>query len=248
MRHLFFTDPHYPFHDKKAMQCVFAGIEILQPDKVICGGDLLENQSSSHWHYKRRKRPPLEYQLKEIDAELRKARKGLDELDAAIPEGTIKILCEGNHDKRLDYLVEENPFLEDKYSFLAASGVESRGWQVVPFGKIAGIDGMHYYHGSHVQNMHHARNHLVRFGVDVMYGDRHDIQVSSLQHATGTITAYCMGTLKDISHEKNKWLDNRPHRWSQGFATVDFIGKDKLVTIFPIVNGKTVIGGKVIKG
>jgi len=68
IKRVFITpDKHFPLHDKAAISVVCKAIELVQPDIYIDLGDVGEFESVSHWKYKRRKRPPLEYQLPFVD-------------------------------------------------------------------------------------------------------------------------------------------------------------------------------------
>ena len=54
-------DKHAPIHDKAAINVVCKAIELVKPDIYIDLGDLGEWGSVSHWQWKRKKKPPLEY-------------------------------------------------------------------------------------------------------------------------------------------------------------------------------------------
>ncbi len=68
-------DKHFPLHDQKAINCLKRAIEIVKPDAYVDLGDVGEWESVSGHRYKRRKRPPLEYQLPEIDKEIKEQQK-----------------------------------------------------------------------------------------------------------------------------------------------------------------------------
>ena len=56
-------DKHFPLHNKKAIGVVKKAIEIVKPDVYVDLGDVGEWHGCSHWQWKKKKRPPLEYQL-----------------------------------------------------------------------------------------------------------------------------------------------------------------------------------------
>ena len=56
-------DKHFPFEDKAAIKVLCKAIELVKPDIYIDLGDTGEWESVSHWQWKKKKRPPLEYQL-----------------------------------------------------------------------------------------------------------------------------------------------------------------------------------------
>ena len=69
-RYIVTPDKHFPLHDPKAISIVKQAIEIIKPDGYIDLGDAGEFSSVSHWQWKKKKRPPLEYQLPYIYKEL----------------------------------------------------------------------------------------------------------------------------------------------------------------------------------
>ena len=52
-------DKHFPLADKKAISCVCQAIEIVKPDIYVDLGDVGESEGSSHWQWRKKKRPPL---------------------------------------------------------------------------------------------------------------------------------------------------------------------------------------------
>ena len=62
-RAIVIPDQHFPIHDESAVKVVLKAIEFVKPDIFINLGDVGEWESVSAWAYKRRKRPPIEYQL-----------------------------------------------------------------------------------------------------------------------------------------------------------------------------------------
>ena len=82
-------DKHFPLEDKKAINIVCQAIELVKPDIYIDLGDTGEWKSVSHWQWKKKKRPPLEYQLPFVYKEIEAVNKGMDVIDASIDkEGT----------------------------------------------------------------------------------------------------------------------------------------------------------------
>ena len=225
-------------------------IEIIKPDGYIDLGDAGEFSSVSHWQWKKKKRPPLEYQLPYIYKELEQINEGLDLIDESLDKANVKEkhFTEGNHEDWLTRFVEENPYLDD-LSVPTALKLDSRGYKFHPIGKFLKIGKLNYYHGHHYAGIQHTRNHLIRLGANVVYGHHHDIQQSSVTHLDGSKSAWAIGCLKDMTGEKNKWLGNRQHNWSHGFAIVDYYNKGAFtVHVVNIANGYTSLWGEVLKG
>jgi predicted phosphodiesterase len=243
-------DTHFPLHDKKAFSCALKALVKLKPDMFIQLGDIGEWESASHWRYKRVKRPPLEYQLREIDKEVKQVNRLLDRIDDALDKAGTKekVLTQGNHDKWLDDLVLENPYLKG-YTFKEAIRAEERGYEIIPTGEYYQLGKLLLYHGHHFAGVMHTRNHLLRLGADLMYGHAHDVQRYTLTQLGKTINAWSIGCLKDLSNAKNEWLGGRPTNWQHAFAIVDLDKSgDFMVSTVEIFNGRAMVDGELIKG
>ena len=243
-------DKHFPLADIPAIKVVCKAIEIVKPDIYIDLGDVGEWHGCSHWQWKKRKRPPLEYQLPFIEQNIIDVNKGMDIIDDALDKVDCKErhMIEGNHDDWMNRFVEEHPYLKEM-EFKKCVKLKERGYKYHQAGKYLKIGKLAFYHGHHFAGIQHSRNHLLRLGTYVMYGHHHDIQQSSVTHLDGQKSAWSIGCLKDMSQEQNTWLGGRNHNWSHAFAIVDFY-EDGLFTVhvIQIINGKTSLWGEVIDG
>ena len=243
-------DKHFPLADKKAISCLTQSIEIVRPDIYIDLGDVGEWHGCSHWQWRKKKRPPLEYQTPFIDKDIKDVNKGLDIIDESLDKIGCqdKHMIEGNHDDWMNRFVDENPFLKG-YRFEKCVNLEKRGYKYHPIGRYFQIGKLALYHGHHFAGINHTRNHLMRLGKSVMYGHHHDIQQSSVTPLDGVKSAWSIGCLKDMTAETNEWLGGRQHNWSHAFAIVDFFEKGYFtVHVIQIINGKTSLWGELIKG
>ena len=243
-------DKHFPLHDSKAISCLIQSIEIVKPDFYIDLGDVGEFKSVSHWQWKKKKRPPLEYQLPWVHKDVKDVNKGMDTIDEALDKVNCKekYFIEGNHDDWLNRFVDENPYL-DNLRFPDAMKLKERGYKYYPNGKFLKIGKLNYYHGNHYAGIMHTRNHLLRLGANVMYGHHHDLQQATVTHLEGCKSAWSIGCLKNMSDESNKWLGNRSHNWAHAFAVVDYYrGGFFTVHVVQIINGRTSLWGELITG
>tara|TARA_R100000458_G_C8274117_1_gene249033 strand:- start:1548 stop:2327 length:780 start_codon:yes stop_codon:yes gene_type:complete len=243
-------DKHFPLHDVAAINVVCKAIEKVKPDIYVDLGDTGEWESVSHWQWKKKKRPPLEYQLPYVVKEIEEVNKGMDLIDASLDKAGCKErhITEGNHDDWLNRFVDENPYLEG-YLFKDAVRLKQRGYTYHPAGQLFKIGHLYFYHGHHFAGINHTRNHLLRLGCNVMYGHHHDIQQSTVTHMDGPKSAWSIGCLKDMGASANVWLNNRQHNWQHAFAIVNFYDKGEFnVELCAIINGKTVVDGELIDG
>ena len=239
-------DKHFPLHDEKAISVVCKAICLIKPDFYVDLGDSGEFSSVSHWQWKKKKRPPLAYQLPRVYEDIGNVNAGMDIIDEALDKVNVKEkhFIEGNHEEWLNSFSIENPFLQG-LSVKDALLLEQRGFEYHPNGKYLKIGNLWFYHGNHYGGIAHARNHLIRLGANIMYGHHHDLQMASVTHIDGPKSAWSIGCLKDMSDEKNKWLGNRKTNWQHAFAVVDYFANGGFaVNVVTIVNGRASVWGK----
>ena len=248
-RYIVTPDKHFSLADMKAISVVCQAIEIIKPDGYIDLGDTGEWSSVSHWQWKKKKRPPVEYQLPFIEKDIVDVNSGMDIIDESLDKANCKekYITEGNHDDWMNRFTEEHPYLN--YEFKNVVKLDERGYIFYPIGKYLKVGKLFFYHGHHFGSINHTRNHLVKLGSNIMYGHHHDLQQSSLTHMDGVKSAWSIGCLKDMGDEKNSWLGNRKHNWSHAFSIVDFFENGYFtVHVIQIINGRTSLWGNVIDG
>jgi|TARA_Y100000310_G_C20637092_1_gene791769 hypothetical protein len=239
-------DKHFPLHCRKAIDIVCQAIRIIKPDFYVDLGDVGEFESVSHWQWKKKKRPPLEYQLPRLYADLGSINAGMDTIDEALDKANVpkRYFCEGNHEEWLNVFSEENSYLQG-LRVKDALLLEQRGYNYYPSGEYLKIGHLWFYHGHHFAGIHHTRNHLLRLGVNIMYGHHHDMQQTSVTQMDGPKSAWSIGCLKDMSSESNSFLGRRKTNWAHGFAVVDYYD-DNRFTVHPIniIDGVTSLWGR----
>ena len=243
-------DKHFPLADMDAISCLKQAIEIVKPDIYVDLGDVGEWHGASHWQCKRKKRPPLEYQMPFIDQDVNEVNAGMDLIDESLDKVNCKekYMIEGNHDAWMNSFVDEHPFMKG-YRFKDCVNLKERGYKYYPAGKYLKLGKLHLYHGHHFSGIHHTRNHLIRLGANIMYGHHHDLQQASVTHMDGVKSAWSIGCLKDMREEQNDWLGGRKINWSHAFAIVDFFAKGHFtVHVIQIIDGETSLWGELIKG
>jgi len=204
----------------------------------------------SHWQWKKKKRPPVEYQLPAVDIEIAEVNDQLDRIDEALDKVKCKDkhITVGNHDEWLNSFVIENPYLPD-YKFESALSLKERGYVVHPIGRYYKRGHLHFYHGHHFGGINHARTHLLATGANLIYGHWHDIMVYSIKHVDGRKAAWSIGCLKDLSDEANEWKQRRKHNWGHSVTYVDYFSNgDFSVHISEIISGRLTLFNEVING
>ena len=242
-------DQHYPLHDTKAINVVIKSIQKIKPEIFINLGDVGEWETVSHWNWRKRKRPPLEYLLPMVDEEIRQVNGCIDQIDRALAWGGCKekYILTGNHDAWLDSFVETYPYMRN-YTFAKACRWEKRGYNLLPHNKPLKMGKLALIHGAYVC-LHHAKKHLASYGCSIMYGHTHDIQRHTITRIDNSIGAWSMGCLKKMDSDNNQWLSGRLNNWGHAFAVVDFFDDgDFKVEVVEIINGRTSLWGEIIEG
>jgi len=210
---------------------------------------MVEGESVSAWKWKRKKRPPLEYQLPEINAEIKLINEGCDRIDEVLDKVKCKkkVFAQGNHELWFDNFVDEHPYLPDYKSYEALK-MKERGYAWHPYGKVFRVNDskLHAYHGGHYMGINHAKSHVQNLGVSIIYGHTHDNIKSVVTHMDGPKMAQSMGCLCKM---EKSFLKNRQTNWTHNVGIVDFYddGLYNLI-VLNIIDGKTTYNGKVIKG
>ena len=166
-----------------------------------------------------------------------------------------KIGCEkryilaGNHDEWLTYgFVEKYPYMKD-YTFRKVCNWDNRGYKYYEYNQPLKIGKVNYIHGAYATT-YHAKKHLEAYGSNIIYGHTHDVQRHSLTKLdSGTIGAWSMGCLKDMSPAKNKWLRGRLHNWNHAFGIVNYFDKPKgnfQVETIEIYKGQCSVWGQTV--
>jgi len=245
-RGVIIPDQHFPLHDERAVEVVLKCIKRIKPDIFINLGDVGEWESVSSWKYKKIKQPPLEYQLPFIDKDIEEVNKGLDLFDNVLPLKCKKIMLEGNHDDWLNRFVERYPYMKD-YTFRKACRLDERKYQYNAFNHPVKIGKLNFIHGAYA-TVYHAKKHLEAYGANICYGHTHDVQRHTLTKLdSGTIGAWSMGCLKDMSRDKNKWLMGRLHNWNHAFGIIDWFSNGNFkIEVVEIIKGVTSLWGKEI--
>jgi hypothetical protein len=252
------ADPHLEYVDKPAYACAMRGIQIIKPDIFINLGDTGDFPAASHHKWKKKRRPDLNYQLPEVDADIALVNRRLDLIDSVLDDAGCKTkhMIQGNHDEWLDRLVEENAHLATTkhkyglgYLYKDAVSVATRGYKFTPVQKRLKIGKLYFYHGHLIGGIDHPRQHLLRWGVNIMYGDKHDVQQRSVTHIDGEKSAWCMGCLKRMDHDANNFVRGRPTNWGHAFAIVYFMPNGNFhVQVVRIVDGQCIVNGEVVDG
>lgn len=114
-------------------------IDDKRPDVIVCLGDFADMNSLNH--YDSAKDKEGKRYRNDVDA----AWSALNQLNSHAKYKCRKVMTLGNHENRINRMVDEHPNLAGTMS-VDDLGYRTRGWEVHPFLKVVSIDGVQYSH------------------------------------------------------------------------------------------------------
>ena len=215
--HLVIGDPHC---NAKASndRFLWAGklARDLKPDTIICMGDFSSLDSLSSYDKGKKSFEGRRYK-KDIDHAhdaLEKFNKGLN------GRRSRKVMLLGNHEDRIDRIVNETPELDGTISTKDLKFKEF-GWEVIAYQEPVAIDGVHYCHnyptgimGKPISGDNIARSLLLKNKVSSTVGHCHLFDYSMCTIPTGRkvigLSAGC------YLHHKEDYAKNTQRLWWSG--------------------------------
>ena len=215
--HLVIGDPHC---NPKASndRFLWAGklARDLKPDTIICMGDFSSLDSLSSYDKGKKSFEGRRYK-KDIDHAhdaLEKFNKGLN------GRRSRKVMLLGNHEDRIDRIVNETPELDGTISTKDLKFKEF-GWEVIAYQEPVAIDGVHYCHnyptgimGKPISGDNIARSLLLKNKVSSTVGHCHLFDYSMCTIPTGRkvlgLSAGC------YLHHKEEYARNTQRLWWSG--------------------------------
>ena len=215
--HLVIGDPHC---NPKASndRFLWAGklARDLKPDTIVCMGDFSSLDSLSSYDKGKKSFEGRRYK-KDIDHAhdaLEKFNKGLN------GRRSRKVMLLGNHEDRIDRIVDETPELDGTISTKDLKFKEF-GWEVIAYQEPVAIDGVHYCHnyptgimGKPISGDNIARSLLLKNKVSSTVGHCHLFDYSMCTIPTGRkvlgLSAGC------YLHHKEDYARNTQRLWWSG--------------------------------
>ncbi len=212
---LVIPDLQVPYEDKRSLAAVEKVMEGEKWDQIIQLGDFMDHDCISHHNIARLRT----VEGKNLFADYAIGNAILDRWQK-LAKGAEIVIIEGNHDFRPEVLVDAQPQLRGLVETRNGLNLKKRGIKWVPFwskGTVYSVGNAHFIHGRYT-NEHHAKKHVMRYGVSVYYGHLHDLQCFPLVllGEDKTIVGQSCGCL---CRYDQSWLHGNPTNWSQAFAT-----------------------------
>ena len=224
-RILVLPDIHAPYHDAKAIGAVLHYASTQHIDELVQLGDYVDADAvNGHDEGKRRTQ-----EGRRLKDEYDVANELLDQITDAIRvknSAAKLVMLKGNHEWRVDRWVDRHPEVEGLVEVENALRLQARGVKWVesyPHGELYQMGKLYAAHGAYT-NKYHSTKHLDEYGINLIYGHVHSIQVSSkpvFGFAHKTIEAISIGCLCNYDLP---YIQGRPTKWQHAFAEVHVWG------------------------
>jgi len=235
-------DLHHPEHDLAAWFAVYEFIKDFQPTHFVFGGDQQHMDTISSFN----KYKPGLIEGKRIKKEYNDFQNEiLNPLESILPEGCKKYYIIGNHEYRVDRLIEKNPQYE---GFIEVeNNLDLSDWKVIPFNEVFNIGDMYFTHGWWY-NKHYAKKTVLQAQKMIFVGHVHTPQVYTATSPAYALPKQCVG-VGCLCNVNPEYLENKPSAWVHQFLFW-YMNNDGTFTYYTpiIVNGRFVVNGKVYDG
>ncbi len=211
-----------PYHDKRALAAVEKYMAAYKWDEYVNMGDFLDFDQISSFNEDSLR----DLENRRLKADFYTANQILDRHQQIIKEKNRNAkftLLEGNHEYRMERLINKYPALEGLLEVETRLKLEERGFKYVKCytkGDLHKIGKAYFHHGLYATSGH-AKKHVDSFGVNIFYGHVHDIQQYT-KVAFGknkTLVGQSLGCL--CTYEQG-YIGKNPKNWQHAFAVFHF--------------------------
>lgn len=235
-------DLHYPHDNPACKKILFDFVEDFSPDLFIFAGDMMDMETIS-FHNKRK--PKLK-EGKRLSYEYRGFQLSyLDRLKKVLSSETDKYWLYGNHEYRVERLIEEYPQYE---GFIEVNkNLDLQDWTEISYNDVLSLGEMNFIHG-HYHNKYHSFKNVSTYGKQIFNWHVHTNQVFTMHSPVNRLPK--QGVSVGCMCDKNpEWLRNKPNNWVHQFMFFYLFGDGSFSYYLPIImHGRAVINGKLYEG
>ena len=249
---LLLPDIHYPYQNKPSIRAVSRFIKWFRPKAVALTGDSMDMASLSWWEKHRGNKKYFEGKrlMKEywgFDGDI------LTPLEKLLPRNTERIYMKGNHEYRVEEMINTTPQLDGLIGLEEGIHLRQRGWEVTPyfykdkngntkigtvqFGKLVVMHGIY-------TNKYNAAKTASIMHKSVAYCHTHSVQMftQSSMNADDLHIAVSIGCLANKAPD---YLKGKPNNWVNAFGILYVWDGGNFNLYVPIItNGHFVYAGK----
>lgn len=231
-------DIHYPMHDQAAMAIVLKFIKDFKPSIFIFGGDQLDMGSISTFN----KHKPLLTENKRLSREYDGFQaEVLDELEKILPAKCERFWLTGNHEQRIQWLIEAQPQWE---GFIEPDRcLNLSKYKVLPFGETLHFGEMIIAHGKNY-NLHHAKKNVMQYGSNIFTGHAHTSQIYTMNSPVHALPRQGV-SVGCLCNQNPEYINGQPNSWIHQFLVFWIFEDGSFAYETPtILNNQAIICGK----
>jgi hypothetical protein len=224
-------DIHHPHINERGMEAVNQFIFDYDPDELVYMGDQLSLDCISWWN---RRKPLLKEGRRlmtnydDFDKEILKVHENITR------EETRRTFMIGNHERRIDTYVEENPELEGFIDVCRYLELGERGYKIIPFNGIHKVGKLNVIHG-YYWNMYHAKKTVDVFEGNVVYAHVHNPQMYTKISPIDKKEYHMATCLPCLCNIKPDYGKNAPNYWVNGFGIVEHLPATGFFNLYTVI-------------
>ena len=151
----------------------------------------------------------------------------------------------GNHEYRIERLLEESPEYEGLIEIEKRLDLED--YTIIPFNDVFNIGDMHFTHGWYY-NVHYAKKTVLEAQKMIFVGHVHRPQLYTAVSPAYSLPKQCVG-LGCLCNQNPSYLLDKPNAWVHQFLFWYMFDDGTFTYYTPtIINGRCTINGKVYDG
>lgn len=220
-RWLILPDMQIPYHDEKALRVVLDYARTIHWDGCIQLGDFMDWDWISKWTKENQRKVEGTRFLSEYAT----ANDVLDDILTAVRAKNKRCpvtILEGNHDWRIENVIDKTPALEGLIEMERGLHLKERDvtyWRYWSHRRPYIVGNAWFIHGEYI-GANHAKKTADSFHRNVFYGHTHDRMSATKSTVYGdSVQCESLGTLSRFDLE---YMGHRPSNWMQCFAEFFF--------------------------
>ena len=235
-------DLHHPFYSKPCFNCLLQVIEDIKPSIFIMGGDNMDFNTISTYN---RNKPKL-VEGSRIGKDYKNfASDILIPLNNVLSYGCDKYFLYGNHEERIDRLIEAEPKLEGLIEI--ENNLDLSGWTIKKYKDVLKLGHMHFSHGLY-WNKYHAYKTVTIYQKNIFYGHVHNPQSYTSISPIDSLPkqGVSVGCMCSLNPEYRK---DEPNHWVNQFMVFYIMSDGTFRYDTPtVIYGRTIVNGKLYDG